>query len=61
MKDEMAKLKEAEKKNSDVEFLTFVYKTWPPKRKDFTMEDPKKIVSHDERKKALQVGHVAKY
>ena len=52
LKDELAKLKKYENEE-DVEFLKFVYVTWPPKRKDFKMEDPSKIKEHDQKKKAL--------
>ena len=56
MKDELEKLKKYEN-DEDVAFLKFVYVTWPPKRKDFKMDDPTSIKGHDQKKKALQVIH----
>ncbi len=55
LKDELQKLNKHDKDDSDLEFLQFVYATWPPKKKDCTMEDPKKIKESGEWKKALQV------
>ncbi len=57
MQVDLTKLKDKDKddKVTDIDFLKFVYTTWPPKRKDFKMEDPKNIKEYSERKKALQV------
>ena len=54
LKDELTKLKQYEQ-DEDIAFLKFIYVTWPPKRKDFKMDDLPEYCPYDQRKKALQV------
>ena len=63
LKGELEKLKKYEN-DEDVAFLKFVYVTWPPKRKDFKMDEPssiKGVWSKEESiaSKGTNVDHIA--